>query len=78
MTNLRPATRSENVANTRRRRSNTSGFKGVSKNYGNKWMARIRKDDKLIYIGNFDSPEEAHAAYAEAAKRLFGDFANIG
>jgi hypothetical protein len=75
--NLRLATRSQNVANGRLRAINTVGLKGVSRNQ-TKWMARIRKDDQLIFIGNFDSPEEAHAAYVAKAEELFGEFANQG
>jgi hypothetical protein len=75
--NLRPATRSQNVANTARRRSNSSGYKGVSAN-GGKWMARIRKGGRLLYLGSFATREEAHAAYISRAGELFGDFANSG
>lgn len=75
--NLRPATRSQNCANSRRR-NNSSGYKGVSYNQYGKWMARITKDGTLIYIGNFSAPEAAHSAYVAKAKELFGAFSNAG
>lgn len=74
--NLREATRSQNIANTKRRSSNISGFKGVSwsKNAG-RWVAFIRIGGRSKYLGYFDTPESAHAAYVAAAKCSFGEFA---
>jgi hypothetical protein len=78
ISNLRIATRSENCANTRRYVSNSSGFKGVDfhKRTG-KFRARIRKDRSLHHLGFFETPEEAFAAYSEAAKHRFKDFARL-
>lgn len=78
--NLRQATESQNIANGRLRRNNTSGYKGVSKDtktHG-KWRAQIKKDGKFVALGSFFTPEEAHAAYVKAALQLFGEFANDG
>ena len=74
--NLRLATMSQNLANTGSRKSNKSGFKGVSwdKRKG-KWKAEITKDGKSSFLGYFDLPAEGHAAYIAAAKRLHGEFA---
>ena len=72
--NLRPATRSQNHGNSRRPRNNTSGFKGVIK-FRTKWLAQITKNNRNIYLGTFNTPEAAHAAYCEAAQKLFGEFA---
>ena len=74
--NLRLATNSQNQWNSKRYRNNTSGFKGVSfhKN-NNKWAANIQHNGKQRHLGNFDSPEEAHAAYCKAAEEFFGEFA---
>jgi hypothetical protein len=74
--NLRDVPKSLNGANVPARRSNTSGFKGVSwhKHHG-RWSAAIQKDGRQRHLGYFDDPEQAHAAYATAANDLFGDCA---
>ncbi|MCA8339501.1 AP2 domain-containing protein [Burkholderia multivorans] len=43
-----------------------------------RWVARIQHGGKQHYLGMFDTPELAHAAYVAAAKRLHGEFANAG
>ena len=72
--NLREATNSQNRANSKRQKNNQSGYKGVKRS-GDKWMARIRKNRQLIYLGLFETAASAHAAYAAAAQELHGDFA---
>lgn len=74
--NLRLANKSENAMNAGVRKSSASGFKGVRKvkNY-EKWCARIMVGQKRQYLGYFDTPGEAHAAYCAAAERLHGEFA---
>lgn len=74
--NLRECTMSQNAMNTGAHRDNTSGFKGVTRNH-NRWMANIKKDGVATYLGTFDTPEEAHAAYAAAAVRVHGQFARV-
>lgn len=74
--NLRPATRIQNGANSSLSKSNTSGFKGVSFNKRiGKWRASISCGRKQISLGHFETAEDAHAAYLEKAKELFGEFA---
>lgn len=74
--NLRPATNSENMANGRKRSTNTSGLKGVTYNrQKRKWAAQIKKDYRRIHLGYFDSKDSAHAAYLAKAETLFGEFA---
>ncbi len=75
--NLRRASHSENLRNQRRRADNTSGFKGVSpsRRTSRKWTARITIEGQRKRLGYFDTPEEAHAAYVEASRRLHGNFA---
>lgn len=76
--NLRPATKSQNEANTARRSTNTSGYKGVYwlKNAG-KWRAKIDFNKKQIHIGLFDSKHEAAIAYNRKAIELFGEYASL-
>lgn len=78
--NLRPATRSQNIANKRFEPArNTSGFKGVSLNRrSGRYVAQIMKDGVNIYLGTHDDPAVAHAAYVAKARELFGEFANAG
>lgn len=82
ITNLRAATKTQNGANSRLSRRNTSEFKGVSLRTDakrkNKWQSHIRVERKLMYLGSFATREEAHAAYKEAALKYFGEFANRG
>lgn len=74
--NLRLATVSQNNANIKIPKHNTSGFKGVSwtKSIG-KWSANIRINNKLRWLGDFQTAIEASEAYKEAAIRLRGEFA---
>ena len=74
--NLRCATHSDNLANSKLTTRNTSGFKGVSFHRGaQRWMAMAWRGGRPNYLGLFDTPEEAHAAYLAAAERLHGEFA---
>lgn len=73
--NLRSASHVQNCRNQRRCTRNTSGFKGVTWcARRRKWRAQIAADGKRHDLGFFPSPEEAHAAYAEASARLHGCF----
>ena len=74
--NLREATPTQNVANAKRRKDNTSGFKGVCwYRKTKKWKAEIMISQKHIHLGYFDTPELAHQAYVDAAIKYFGEFA---
>jgi hypothetical protein len=72
--NLRIATRAQNSANTSRHADNRAGFKGVYPR-GKRFVAMIRWDKRGRYLGTFDTPDEAHAAYVTAAQQHFGEFA---
>lgn len=76
--NLRLCTHAQNIHNQRLSQRNTSGYKGVSyiTSIG-KWRAQIKVNRKQKTIGTYDTPEEAHAAYCEAAKKYFGEFARL-
>jgi AP2 domain len=78
--NLRPATRSQNNANSvgigKKRAAIRSTFKGVcwDKSRG-KWIARICCNKKHIMLGRFSSERKAAEEYDKSLKLLFGDFA---
>lgn len=77
--NLRKTDASSNQWNRGKKKTNTTGFKGVS--YINKphlkkrYTAQIMANRKNYFIGNFLTPEEAHEAYKKAAIELHGEFA---
>lgn len=76
--NLRPATRTQNLAN---RKGWGKYGKGVDweparpgKGRG-KFVARIKVDKKKMYVGRSDSMIEAQKMYDKAAVEYFGEFA---
>lgn len=74
--NLREATRSENNCNRPISSANTSGLKGVTFHAkSRKWRAQIKKHGKNHFLGCFETPQAAHAAYSNAAPVIHGDFA---
>jgi hypothetical protein len=76
LSNLREANTAQNMRNVGKQSHNTSGFKGVSwHKLRSKWRSDIKVNQKQIFLGLFNSPEEAHSAYCEAARKLHGDFA---
>lgn len=78
--NLRVCTSKQNAWNSRRVSRSKSGYIGVeeveTKN-GKYWRAQIQHDNKKHNLGKFDSPEAAHQAYCEAAKKLRGEYVNL-
>jgi hypothetical protein len=65
--NLRAASHSDNMRNSRRPANNTSGFAGVSyKRQTNRWVAYILVGKTRKHLGYFSSKEEAHAARVAA------------
>jgi hypothetical protein len=72
--NLRTATKGQNMANGTKRRNNTSGFKGVVWSAG-KWVARIKNDGKMYYLGRFVDAADAARAYDAKATEVHGEFA---
>ena len=77
--NLREACPRTNGYNSRVAKDNNSGYKGVDfRKDSGKWRARISTTFGRLEVGYFDSPEEAHKAYKEAADKYHGDFKNYG
>lgn len=77
--NLREASNSENQQNLKTaKKGNKSGYLGVAwHSTKRKWMTRIKVAGKAIYIGIYDTPEEAREAYL-AAKAKLHPFGSIG
>ena len=72
--NLRLANKSQNNANSKSRRLLLP--KGVG-TIGNRFYAQITFKRKRYYLGLFQTPEEAHRAYQDAAKQFHGDYARF-
>lgn len=77
--NLRLCTPQQNACNRGKPENNASGFKGVfwSERY-QKWVASITAKGKVYHLGRYQTPEDAHKAYREAATKHHGEFANFG
>lgn len=77
--NLRAATRSQNSYNAKRRRDNTSGFRGVCwDKRRSKWQASIKFGGRRLFLGNYDTKEAAAFAYKIASKKYYKAFSNTG
>lgn len=76
--NLRTVTQAQNQHNRGANRNSASGLKGVYwMKHDRKWIAQIRLDGKSKYLGSFDDPISAHAAYAKASLKYHGEFGRI-
>ena len=76
--NLRICTRAENQWNRGLQKNNSSGYKGITFNKTKgKWQSYIKHNKKNVFVGHFNTPEEAYAAYCKAAKELHGEFARL-
>lgn len=76
-TNLRICTRSQNNGNSKKRGGGkaSSIYKGVCfHRAAAKWMAQIGTKDRNIYLGLYDSEEEAAIAYNLGSSQYFGKF----
>jgi hypothetical protein len=78
--NLRESTTRQNAGNQGSRKNNTLGVKGVRKakrsySLAKPYNARINIGTKSIHLGYFETIEEAHQAYLNAAKIHYGEFA---
>lgn len=73
--NLRVCTCSENHMNNKIPTNNKSGYKGVYYDKANnKWAARIKINNKNIFIGRYDSIEKAVKARQDKEKELFKEY----
>lgn len=76
--NLRIATRAQNLQAKSGMRNNTSGYRGVSFNKAlGKWGAYISINKKLHCLGLYPDITEAVLAYNQAASTHYGQFAKL-
>lgn len=76
--NFRFCIQRENLWNSGKRKTNTSGFKGVSwVKESCKWVAGIGVNYKTIHLGCFKKKKDAARAYNEAAIKYHGNFAYL-
>jgi len=74
--NLRPATVTQNAANSAKRSGTSSQYKGVSWSASaGRWVAQIQAAGVKRNLGRFTDEAEAAAAYDQAAVEAFGPFA---
>ena len=74
--NLRTVNKSQNACNSKHQKRKVAPYRGigVDRRTG-RWHARLNYLGKLYKGGNFDTPEDAHAAYLALAERVQGEFA---
>lgn len=76
--NLREATRTQQLQNTTIRSDNSTGVKGVAwDKTRDKWQAYISIDGKRVPLGRFGSFEDAATARKNAEVKYFGDYVSI-
>lgn len=64
ISNLRDVSHRKNLHNrTRAQANNRHGFLGVKRTANGGWVACLKRPGKSSYIGRFETPEKAHAAY---------------
>ena len=68
--NLRYCTQHQNSMNAPSRHE----YKGTTRRSPNRWEAAIKIGYKTMYIGLYKTPQEAHHAYLNKAKELFGEY----
>ena len=74
--NLRQAANGPNIQNSKLRKDNSSGVKGVFwDNHHKKWRAVITTNGKSHRLGRFSSIEEAAAVISAARLQMHGEFA---
>jgi hypothetical protein len=73
--NLRIATRTENNFNAKRE-TGKSGLKGAYQDPRSLiWFSKIQIGGRVIWLGDFNTPEEAHRAFMAAVETYHGEFA---
>jgi len=76
--NLIEADSSEIRCVRKKPKHNKSGYKGVHFDISNnKYVALIRKNKKLYFLGKFNCPLEAYKKYCNMSKFLHGKFSKV-
>lgn len=78
MMNLMANIELQDGANRPKNKNNTSGYKGVTTLKNGRYMARIVVNYKGVYLGCFETPQEAHKAYKKDEMKYFGEYAYKG
>ena len=73
--NLRLASQNQNQINSKKPSNNTTGYKGVLATPSGKFQARLGFNGKKLYLGLFNTAEEANQCVINETKRLYGEFA---
>ena len=77
ISNLRLATVSQNCFNTGLSSKNRSGARGVHVTRHGKFFARIIHKGASIYLGTYETLEEASEVYNKEAAKRFGNFFDL-
>lgn len=75
--NLRVVSHLDNMKNRKMNANNTSGVTGVSQQDNGKWIARIAVNKKAIWLGTFETKEEAVAVRRAAEEKYFGEMRRV-
>lgn len=73
--NLREASNSENLSNSKKYITNRSGYKGVWRSSNTTWAASVRVNGKANYLGSFGCPTAAFIVRSARLKEFHGKFA---
>lgn len=73
--NLRLATHSQNMMNSKMHCDNRYGLKGIRLIPCGRYEARIQANGKKLSLGTYPTKEQAHEAYCNASKHHHGAFA---
>ena len=76
--NLRICSNAQNMHNSWIGKRNKSGYKGVCWcSFTSRWKAQIRVNGRKMFLGRYNSAEDAARAYDAAARDLSGEFARV-